>query len=100
MADEKLQDLERQLEVERERLKQLEEECSRLRDRAACLQNQLETYQPLAQQWLREHGPSREECETILREMLEHPEKLLDFEDVLRDLEKELKAPQEGDHAA
>ena len=79
MSDEKQQDLERQLEAGKERLKQLEDECSQLRDRAAALQNQLETYQPLAQQWLREHGPSREECEKILLEMLEHPEELLDL---------------------
>jgi hypothetical protein len=52
------------------------------------------------QQWFRERGPSRDECERILREMLEHPEDLLDAEDVIRELEKEWKDSQNGDHLA
>jgi hypothetical protein len=64
------------------------------------MRNQLETYQPLAEQWWREHGPSKEECEVILKEMLAHPEELVDMEDVLREMGIEIKDQDKGDHAA
>jgi hypothetical protein len=99
MSDEQLE-FARQIQVERERARQLEEELATIKQLASDLQNQLDTYKPLAQQWMREHGPSREECERSLQDMLEHPEKLMDFADVIRELEQDAKNDQEGGHAA
>ena len=93
MNDDDRQDLEKQLEAQRQRVRQLETEVADLR-------NQLETYKPLAQSWLREHGSTKEECERELRELLAHPEQLVDLEGVLRELEQEWKDEQKGDHAA
>jgi hypothetical protein len=100
MTDEERQEHQRQLDVEREKIRRLEEECAKLREQAAIMRNQLQTYQPLAEQWWREHGPSKEECEAILKEMLAHPEELVDMEDVLREMGIEIKDQDKRDHAA
>jgi len=100
MGDEKHQDLEHQLNAERERVRQLELERTKQSEQIALLQNQLANYQPMAQAWLREHMPTKEECERILTEMLAHPESLLDFKDVVRELEEEFGKPDSGENAA
>jgi hypothetical protein len=98
MSDEQ-QDLAQQLQEAREHAQRLEEETTKLRQQAAELQNQLDNYRPIAAQWMKEHGPSREECERILQEMLDHPETLVDFETVWRELGIN-DDHAEGDHAA
>jgi hypothetical protein len=100
MSDPKQPDLERQLEEARKLVGQLEEERTRLRQEVAQLGNQLDNYKPMAQAWMVEHMPSKEECEKILNEMLAHPEKLLDFQDVVRELVEEFGEPKSGENAA
>ena len=100
MADDKNQDLERQLREERERVRKLEEENAKLRKQEAAMANQLSNYKPMAEAWMREHMPSKEECEKELTEMLAHPENLYSLESVLRELEQEFGDLKAGGDAA
>jgi hypothetical protein len=99
MNDDK-QKLECELEAERGRVRELSDQCAKLTDQIAQLQSQLELYKPIAAHWMCEHGPTKEECERILGDMLDHPDELLDFEDVVRELEGQPDDSKEGDHAA
>ena len=100
MANQQPDDLQAQLEAERQRNRELQEQLTKACVEAEDLRRQLETWKPIAESWIREHMGTKEECERDLREMLAHPEELLDMEVVLRDLEKDFGEPDSGEHAA
>jgi hypothetical protein len=93
-------DLQKQLEVERARVKQLESEREELQLKIHTLENEKTHFKPLADAWLREHLPSKEECEKMLKEMLAHPEGLLDFNVVVQEMLEEFNEQQRGENAA
>jgi chromosome segregation ATPase len=99
MSDEH-QDLRSQLDAERDKVRDLQHELAKLQEHVVMLESQLNNYKPVALQWFKEHGPSREECERILQEMIDHPDSLVDINDLLRDLEQDAENDRQGDHAA
>ena len=91
MTDDQPEELQQQLEAARERVKQLEQEREEMLLKMQQLENKWANYKPLADAWLRQHMPSKEECEKELQEALAHPETWLSFEDILRELDDELR---------
>jgi hypothetical protein len=87
MAKDQPQNLPKQLEAERQRVRELEKEREELVLKLQTLENKWANYKPLADAWLREHMPSKEVLEKEFAEMLAHPETWVDFKDVLVELE-------------